>query len=240
MRVDGRSNGQLREIGIRTDFLDLGQSHALITWGHTKVLCVASVEEKVPPFLEGRGEGWVTAEYSMLPGCSPTRKGREGRSSGIPGRSQEIQRLIGRSLRQAVDLKQLGPRQITIDCDVLQADGGTRTASITGGWVALALALRQLVSKNLVPAAIPLQHICAVSVGMVADEVLCDLNYPEDSKAQVDANFVFTGDGAIVEVGGTGEKKPFDREQLMQMLGAAEKVLPRLIGLQREALEVRM
>jgi len=239
MRVDGRKNEQLRSIDIRTDFLDLGQAHALIRWGHTMVLCVASVEEKVPPFLEGRGEGWVTAEYSMLPGCSPFRKGREGRNGSVPGRSQEIQRLIGRSLRQAVDLKQLGPRQITIDCDVLQADGGTRTASITGGWVALALALRQLAAKGVISEEFPLKHICAVSVGIVGDEVLCDLNYPEDSKAQVDANFVFTGDGAIVEVGGTGEKSPFDRPQLLEMLGAAERVLPRLVGLQEEALAVK-
>ena len=237
MRIDGRTPQQLRPIDVRTDFLDLGQSHALISWGHTKVLCVASVEERVPPFLEGKGIGWVTAEYSMLPGCSPGRKGREGRGSGgVPGRSQEIQRLIGRSLRQAVNTTLLGPRQITVDCDVLQADGGTRTASITGGWVALALAIKKLEAKGVVPAGVLLRHVCAVSVGIVGGEVLCDLNYPEDSKAQVDANFVFTGEGAIVEAGGTGEKDPFDRAQLLEMLAIAEQAIPNLIAIQKAAL----
>ncbi len=236
MRVDGRLAGQLRPIEIRSDFLDLGQAHALITWGHTRVLCVASVEERVPPFLEGTGSGWVTAEYSMLPGCSPSRKGREGRGGSVPGRSQEIQRLIGRSLRQAVDLRLLGPRQITVDCDVLQADGGTRTASVTGGWVALALALKKLQAKGVIPDGVLIRQICAVSVGKVGGEVLCDLNYPEDSKAQVDANFVFTGDGAIVEAGGTGEKEPFHRSELLEMLASAESAIPQLLEIQKAAL----
>lgn len=238
MRADGRLPGQLRPIEISTDFLDMGQSHVLITWGHTRVLCVASVEERVPPFLAGTGSGWVTAEYGMLPGSAGARMHREGRGGGVPGRSQEIQRLIGRSLRQAVNLQVLGPRQITVDCDVLQADGGTRTASITGGWVALALAIRALEGRGVIGEGALIRQICAVSVGKVGDEVLCDLNYPEDSSAQVDANFVFAGSGAIVEAGGTGEKAPFSRKELWEMLAAAESVIPQLVELQSRALRL--
>jgi len=237
MRRDGRNERELRPITIKTDFLELGQSHALISWGKTRVLCVASVEERVPPFLKGSGKGWVTAEYSMLPGCSPERKGREGRGGSVPGRSQEIQRLIGRSLRQAVDLGALGERQITVDCDVLQADGGTRTASITGGWVALALAIGQLVKSGVLQSNPLIRSICAVSVGVVEGQVLCDLDYPEDSSAQVDANFVFADAQSIVEAGGTGEKQPFSKAELLSMLAMAEQAAPLLTEIQKRALQ---
>ena len=234
-RADGRQPGQLRPTSIETDFLHHAEGSALIRLGNTWVLCAASVEERVPPFLTGKGSGWVTAEYSLLPRSTHTRTARElGRGPG--GRTSEIQRMIGRSLRTVVDLRALGERTITVDCDVLQADGGTRTAAVTGGCVALVLACRWLVERGKLHA-IPLRAmIAATSVGIVADQPLLDLNYGEDSQAEVDLNLVMTERDEIVEIQGTAEKTPFDRSVLSTLLDLAVQGIAQLTQLQREAL----
>jgi ribonuclease PH len=234
MRPDGRKPDELRAITITPDFNRYAEGSVLIAFGETQVICTASVEEKVPPFLEGKGKGWVTAEYAMLPRATHTRSGR---SPG--GRGQEIQRLIGRSLRAAVDTKALGPRQITIDCDVIQADGGTRTAAITGGYVALALAVRRLRKAGKLPGAKePLkQAIAAISAGIIDGEARVDLPYVEDSQADVDCNFVMTESGGFVEIQATAEKDAFSPEQYGQLVALATGAMKTLLLRQREALE---
>jgi ribonuclease PH len=232
MRPDGRKADELRPITITPDFNRYAEGSALVAFGETRLICTASVEEKVPPFLEGQGKGWVTAEYGMLPRSTHTRSGRN-----TGGRGQEIQRLIGRSLRAAVDMRALGPRQITVDCDVIQADGGTRTAGITGGFVALALATRRLlragkVTKDPIRAA-----VAAISAGVVDGEARVDLPYVEDSAAEVDCNFVMTDGGRFVEIQATAEKDAFSAEQYGQLVALASAAMTTLFARQREAIE---
>jgi ribonuclease PH len=235
-RIDGRRADQLRDVQIDIDFTDNPAGSALIRMGRTLVLCTASLEERVPGWMRGGGSGWVTAEYSMLPGSTDTRSDREASRGKLSGRTMEIQRLIGRSLRAVVDMEALGERSIYVDCDVLQADGGTRTASITGGYVALALACRRLRAAGLIPRDPLLDTVGAISVGVVDGETLLDLPYAEDARAHVDMNVVRTGGGRLIEVQGTGEGATFDRSQLDQMLDLAEKGIDELTQLQRKAL----
>lgn len=237
MRSDERSNEMLRPVVLTRGYLKHPAGSVLIEVGETKVICTATVEEKVPPFLKGQGSGWVTAEYGMLPGSTGTRKCRN--TKGIDGRSQEIQRLIGRSLRSVVDLSALGERTIWIDCDVIQADGGTRTASITGAYVALVDAVSGLVEKGLLSESPIRTQVAAVSVGIVDDEVMVDLCYEEDSRAQVDMNLVMTGAGEWIELQGTGEERPFNQGQLMAMIEKGTAAIGTLIEKQKEALEVK-
>jgi ribonuclease PH len=235
-RIDGRAAGELRPVKIQTNYQRHAEGSALITVGGTSVLCAASVEEKVPPFLRNSGKGWVTAEYAMLPRATNTRTQRESSSGKIGGRTHEIQRLIGRSLRAVTDLAALGERTVWVDCDVIEADGGTRTASITGAFVALALALQKLRGNGLLPA-VPLRdHVAAVSVGVVEDEPLLDLCYAEDSRAEVDMNLILTGSGKIVEVQGTAEGEPFSFNRLDELAALARKGIKELVELQTAAL----
>lgn len=236
MRHDGRTPDQLRPVNLTTGFVDAPLGSVLIDWGRTKVNCTASLTERVPPFLYRSGKGWVTAEYSMLPGSTAPRARRDAAIGKVSGRTQEIQRLIARSLRQAVDLKAMGERQIVVDCDVLQADGGTRTAATTGGWVALEMALRRLIRDGVVPAATSVAQIAAVSVGIVDGRPVADLDYVEDSQCAVDANFVFSRNHGLVEVQGTGEKAAFSRAELNAMLDLAEQAASQLFDLQLQAL----
>jgi ribonuclease PH len=235
MRVDGRSANDLRTVTITPDFNRYAEGSVLIAFGETRVICTASVEEKVPNFLEGQGKGWVTAEYGMLPRSTHTRSGRN-----TGGRGQEIQRLIGRALRAAVDMRALGPRQITIDCDVIQADGGTRTASITGGWVALALAVRRLQAAGKLPgkaARDPMRlAVAAISAGIVEGEPRLDLPYVEDAAADVDFNFVMTDTGRFVEIQGAAERESFSAEDYASLVALAGGGMKTLFALQREAL----
>lgn len=236
MRNDGRSFNALRSVKITRNFTKHAEGSVLIEFGDTKVLCTASVEESVPPFLKGKGNGWVTAEYAMLPRATHTRSPREAAKGKQTGRTLEIQRLIGRSLRAVTDLTKLGERSITIDCDVIQADGGTRTASITGAYVALVDALTTLKSKGLLPE-IPLKEsVAAVSVGILNGEALLDLNYLEDSAAEVDMNFVMTASDRFVEVQGTAEAEPFTAIQMDAMRDLATEGIRRLFQIQRDAL----
>lgn len=231
-----RDSDELRPVKITRNYLKHAEGSALIEMGDTKVICTASVDESVPPFKKNTGEGWVTAEYSMLPRATATRNIRDISKLKLNGRSQEIQRLIGRSLRSVIDLKLLGERQILIDCDVIQADGGTRTASITGAFVALVDACRYLKEKGLIDK-IPLSDfLAAVSVGMVGDREVLDLNYEEDSNAVVDMNVVMSGDGRFIEIQATGEQAPYSREQFDRLLGLACTGIEKLISLQREIL----
>jgi ribonuclease PH len=232
MRPDGRKPDELRTISITPDCNRYAEGSALVAFGETQVICTASVEEKVPAFLEGKGKGWVTAEYSMLPRATHTRSGR-----AAGGRGQEIQRLVGRSLRAAVDMRALGPRQITVDCDVIQADGGTRTAAITGGWVALALATRRLAQAGKLAADAIRMPIAAISAGIIDGEARIDLPYVEDSQAEVDCNFVMTGDGRFVEVQATAEKDAFSADQYAALVRLAMGGAQTLFARQREALE---
>jgi len=235
-RPDGRQTAELRPLRITPDFIAQAEGSVLIEVGHTKVLCTASVEEKVPPFLKGKGTGWVTAEYGMLPRATNTRSAREAATGKQSGRTQEIQRLIGRSLRSVTDTAVLGERQVTIDCDVLQADGGTRCASITGAMVALADAIEGLRKQGLV-AGNPLKDfVAAISVGMVGGEPVLDLDYAEDSSCDTDMNVVMTGAGNFVEVQGTAEGAPFTRAQMSSLLDLASSGIAELISLQRSAL----
>jgi ribonuclease PH len=234
MRGDGRALDQMRPVRIRTGYLKTPEGSALIEVGNTQVLCAASVEQTVPQFLRGSGKGWVTAEYSMLPRATTTRSPREwARPSG---RTQEIQRLIGRSLRSVVDMNTLGERTIILDCDVVQADGGTRTASITGAFVALSLAVRQLVDFGVLKHSPIKDFIGAVSVGILHGEPMLDLAYQEDSRAEVDMNVVMTGGGRFVEVQATGEQNTFDDPQMAGMLALARVGIADLIKIQHEAL----
>lgn len=236
MRTDGRQWNELRPVTITMNANKYAEGSVLIEFGDTKVLCTASVEERVPPFMKGQGKGWITAEYSMLPRATQVRNHRESARGKLTGRTMEIQRLIGRALRSVVDLHALGERTITLDCDVLQADGGTRTTSITGAFVALALAVNKL-SRTVDFAKYPItDYMASVSVGVIGERTLLDLNYEEDSKAKVDMNVVMTGSGKFVEVQGTGEEAPFSRKELDELLGAAEEGILSLIGKQREAL----
>jgi ribonuclease PH len=232
-RLDGRAPNELRPVRLCPGYLPLHPANCLVQMGQTWVLCAASVREQVPPFLEGQGRGWVTAEYSMLPASSRERVARERQSSG---RSQEISRLIGRSLRAAVDLERLGPRTITIDCDVLQADGGTRTAAINGGYVALALALRALAAAGQVPADTLVRAVAAVSVGIVDGVPVLDLPYEEDARAAIDMNVVMTDADEYVEVQATAEGAPCARETLVALLDLAREGIHALLAAQRAAL----
>ncbi|MDD2732540.1 MAG: ribonuclease PH [Desulfuromonadaceae bacterium] len=236
MRNDGRSTNALRPIVITRNFTKHAEGSVLIEFGDTKVLCTASVEESVPPFLRGKGTGWVTAEYAMLPRATHTRSPREAAKGKQTGRTLEIQRLIGRSLRAVTDLEKLGERSIYIDCDVIQADGGTRTASITGAYIALVDALTTLKTKGLLTE-VPLKEaVAAVSVGIVGGEALLDLNYIEDSSAEVDMNFVITSSGRFVEVQGTAEAEPFTSTEMDSMRDLALSGVQQLFAFQREAL----
>jgi ribonuclease PH len=236
-RTDGRAQGELRPVAIEPNFLAFAEGSALISVGNTRVLCAATIEEKVPPWLKGRGSGWVTAEYAMLPRATQDRTQRESARGKIGGRTHEIQRLIGRALRAVTDLKRLGERSILIDCDVIQADGGTRTAAITGAYVALALALRKAFDPAKA-AGWPLTGaVAATSVGFVGGRALLDLAYDEDSHAEVDMNVAMTDTGTFVEIQGTGEARAFSREELDALLGLAEEGIRRLLRAQRETLE---
>jgi len=236
MRADGRQPDELRPITFERDFTVQAAGSVLVSFGATRVLCTASVDESVPRWMRGSGKGWVTAEYSMLPGASAERISREAAKGKQSGRTQEIQRLIGRSLRSVCDMKALGERQGIVDCDVLQADGGTRTASICGGYVALHDALSRLVAAGSIPTH-PLTDECAaVSVGIIDGEPRLDLPYVEDAAAGTDMNVVMTGSGAFVEVQGTAEGAAFSRTELDALLGLAEGGIARIVGLQREVL----
>lgn len=236
MRSNGRHADQLRPLTITTQTNKYAEGSVIIEMGDTKVVCTATVDEKVPPFLKGQGKGWVTAEYSMLPRATQTRNQREAARGKLTGRTMEIQRLIGRALRSVVNLHALGERSITLDCDVIQADGGTRTASITGAFVAMAFAVNKIALQHKLSVFPITDYLAAISVGVVGDETLLDLNYEEDSKAKVDMNVVMTGGGAFVEVQGTGEERPFTRQELDQLLGLGEKGIYELIAVQREVL----
>jgi len=233
-RADGRANDELRPIRMTVDYLRHAEGSVLVEFGDTRVLCVATIEEGVPPWLAGRGQGWITAEYAMLPRSGAQRSRRESVAGKIGGRTHEIQRLIGRSLRAAVDMRALGEYTITLDCDVIQADGGTRTASITGAWVALKRASQRLKARGALRVDPVKIGVAAVSVGIVGKELLLDLNYGEDSSAEVDANVVMTDKGEFIEVQGTAEGKAFTRAQLDELLGLAEKGIKQLIAIQRE------
>jgi len=236
-RPDGRAPDQLRPIVLTRDYLLHPEGSVLVEFGATKVICTASVEDKVPPFLKGQGLGWVTAEYAMLPRSTNTRTPRENR--GPSGRSQEIQRLVGRALRAVIDRAKMGERTVWVDCDVIQADGGTRTAAITGGFVAVADALRTLTKPGAPSGPLLRDCVAAISVGIVGGQPLLDLNYGEDSTAEVDMNVVMTGAGAFVEIQGTAEQTPFPKQRLDEMLTLAAAGIARLVALQRRALEAR-
>ncbi len=235
-RFDGRKDNELRKIKITRNYIKYAEGSALVEYGNTKVICTASLDDKVPPFRKGTGEGWVTAEYSMLPRATQVRNMRDIGKLKLNGRANEIQRLIGRSLRSVVDLKLLGERTILIDCDVIQADGGTRTASITGGFIALMDACSWLVNKRMI-SEMPIQHfVAAVSTGLVNGRELLDLCYDEDSNATVDMNIVMTDSGQLIEVQATGEMSPFSRQSMNTMLDLAESGIRQIIGIQRAAL----
>jgi ribonuclease PH len=235
MRPSGRSDDALRAVSLETGVNRYAEGSCLVTFGHTRVLVTASLEEGVPPFLRGRGQGWVTAEYGMLPRATHTRGRREAAQGKQSGRTQEIQRLIGRSMRAVVDVKALGERQITLDCDVVQADGGTRTAAITGGWVALKLACRHLLAEGLIAREPILDHVAAISCGVFEGQPVLDLEYEEDSNAEADANFVLTGSGDIVEIQATGEKRGFTRPEFERLFDLARGGIIELIELQKAA-----
>ncbi len=231
-----RAFNELREISITPNYLDFAEGSCLITWGRTRVICAATVSEVVPPFRLHTGGGWVTGEYAMLPRATQPRQERESMKGRAGGRTLEIQRLIGRSLRAVVDLQALGPRTVIVDCDVIQADGGTRTASITGAFVALCLALEGLRRRDLVDGSPVRDQVAAVSVGLLGERLLLDLDYDEDSQARVDANFVGTGKGELVEVQLTGEGGPFPAARLPQMLELAQAGIKQLTRIQEEVL----
>ena len=236
MRPSERTPEQLRTVTLETGVNRYAEGSCLVTFGHTKVLCTASVEEKVPGWMRNTGQGWVTAEYGMLPRATHTRGRREAAAGKQSGRTQEIQRLIGRSLRAVVDLKALGERQVLIDCDVIQADGGTRTASITGAWVAMATALNYLKDEGVLKADPIIDQVAAVSCGIFNDLPVLDLDYEEDSTAEADSNFVLTGAGGIVEIQATGEKRGFSRPEFDRLFELAGIGCAELFALQRAAL----
>jgi len=235
VRRDGRAPGELREVYIQPGFMSSASGSALIEMGGTRVICTASVEEEVPRWMRGKGRGWVTAEYGMLPASTGRRKQRDVSKGRPDGRTVEIQRLIGRALRGVVDFERLGERTVWVDCDVLEADGGTRCAAITGGYVALELALQGLIVEGLLEALPLTQSVAAISCGMVEGEALLDLDYPEDSTAEVDMNVVMTGDDGLVEVQATGERTPLSRTSLDELLGLAATGIERLREFQSAA-----
>jgi ribonuclease PH len=237
MRHSGRVPDQLRPVTLETAVNRYAEGSCLITAGHTKVLVTATIEENVPPWLRNKGKGWVTAEYGMLPRATHTRGRREAASGKQSGRTQEIQRLIGRSLRAVVDLAALGERQVTLDCDVIQADGGTRTASITGAWVALRLATNYLLKEGVLKTDPILDQVAAISCGVHNGVAVLDLDYEEDSDAEADSNFVLTGGGDIVEIQATGEKRGFSRAEFESLFGLAEKGVGELFAMQRDAVK---
>ena len=235
MRPSGRAAADLRPVTLETGVNRYAEGSCLAVFGHTRVLVTASLEEGVPPFLRGRGRGWVTAEYGMLPRATHTRGRREAAQGKQSGRTQEIQRLVGRSMRAVVDLAALGERQITLDCDVIQADGGTRTAAVTGGWVALKLAMKYLVKEGVIARDPILDHVAAISCGVVDGNAVLDLDYEEDSNAEADANFVLTGGGEIVEVQATGEKRGISRAEFQALMDLAQSGIASLVELQKAA-----
>jgi ribonuclease PH len=235
MRPSDRRPDQMRVVTLETGVNRYAEGSCLVSFGHTKVLVTASVEDSLPPWLRGKGQGWVTAEYGMLPRATHTRGRREAAAGKQSGRTQEIQRLIGRSLRAVVNLKALGERQVLIDCDVIQADGGTRTAAITGAWVAMALAVKTLKERGVLEADPILDQVAAVSCGVFRDTPVLDLDYDEDSSAEADSNFVLTGTGGIVEIQATGEKRGFSRAEFDRLFELAELGCGELFALQRAA-----
>lgn len=240
MRVDNRVPDELRPVIITRHYTKYAPGSVLMQTGNTKVICTASIEESVPPHIKNTGEGWITAEYSLLPGSTPVRAPRESSRGKVGGRTHEIQRLIGRSLRSIIDLALLKERTIWIDCDVIQADGGTRTAAITGSYIALMDAVRWLKSKDLIKENPVINSVAAVSVGIVNDAALLDLCYAEDAAAQVDMNVVMTGDGKFIELQGTGEEYVFDDEQLAEMLKLAKKGIWEITEIQKKVLETEV
>ena len=232
-RTDGRAPDELRPARITPGFLPYAEGSVLIEIGNTRVVCSASLEDRVPPFLRNSGQGWLTAEYAMLPRATQTRTAREIGRGGPSGRTHEIQRLIGRSLRAIADMRALGERTITLDCDVLQADGGTRTAAITGAYVAFALASRQLLKSGKITRSLTTNQVAAVSVGIVNNTPLLDLKYDEDSKAEVDMNIVCTGDGRFIELQGTAEREPFSPAQMSEMVALGVRGIDALIAIQK-------
>lgn len=238
MRPSGRSADQLREIKIEIGINDYAEGSCLVSFGNTRVICTASVDERVPPFLRNTGKGWVTAEYGMLPRSTHTRIDREAARGKQNGRTVEIQRLIGRSLRAVTKLEKLGERQIVVDCDVIHADGGTRTASITGGYVALHMALQKLVDNRLLSSLPLIDQVAAVSCGIYKGKPVLDLEYTEDSAAEADANFVLTGKGGIVEIQGTAEEDPFSEELFISLMELAKKGINELTEIQKVALKL--
>ena len=236
MRPSGRKPDQMRDVSFTRGFTKHAEGSCLVKFGETHVLVTASLDEKVPPWLKGAGKGWVTAEYGMLPRATNERMRREATAGKQSGRTQEIQRLIGRSMRAVVDLKELGEKQITLDCDVLQADGGTRTASITGAWVALWDCLKWMEARSMFRNWPLKDHVAAISCGIHGGAAVLDLDYTEDSTAETDSNFVMTGSGGIVEVQGTAEGEPFSQEMLMKLLALAQKGVGELVELQKKAI----
>lgn len=236
MRADKRQPNELRQVSFTRHFTKHAEGSVLIATGDTKVICTATVEDKVPPFLRGSGQGWITAEYSMLPRATPVRTMRDSVRGRIGGRSLEIQRLIGRALRPAIDLFALGERTIWLDCDVIQADGGTRTAAVTGSFVALVDAVKTLLDKGALNDSPLTDYVAATSAGIVDGRLLLDLSFAEDSQADVDMNFVMTGDGRIVEIQGTAEAEPFSRSELDQLLNVASTGIEQIIAKQKAAL----
>ncbi|MGS5021401.1 ribonuclease PH [Paenibacillus sp. JJ1683] len=235
-RSNGRNGDELRPMKLTAGVNKYAEGSVFIEVGETKVICTATVEERVPPFMKGQGKGWVTAEYSMLPRATHSRNQREAARGKLTGRTMEIQRLIGRAMRSVVNLQALGERTITLDCDVIQADGGTRTTSITGSFVALAIAVNKIAIQHKLPVFPITDFLASVSVGVVGDKALLDLNYEEDSKAKVDMNLVMTGSGKYVELQGTGEESPFDRQELDQLLSLGEQGILQMIERQKEVL----
>ncbi|MGL5057106.1 MAG: ribonuclease PH [Fusobacteriaceae bacterium] len=237
MRLNGRTVDQLREIKVTKDFNIHAEGSVLIEFGHTRVICTATISDKVPPFLRNKGKGWLTAEYSMIPRATGDRNQREAAKGKLGGRTMEIQRLIGRALRAAIDLEKLGERTITIDCDVIQADGGTRTTSITGGYIALALGINKLLKAGTLKENPLKPNVAAISVGIVGGRAVLDLDYLEDSAAEVDMNVIMNAAGEYVEVQGTGEESTYTRKQLDQLLDLAEKGIDEIIALQNSIIE---
>ena len=236
MRPSGRQPHQMRAVSFELGFTKHAEGSCLVKFGDTHVLCTASLEERVPPFLKGQGQGWVTAEYGMLPRSTHDRMRREAAQGKQSGRTQEIQRLIGRSLRAIVDVKALGERQISVDCDVLQADGGTRTASITGGWIALHQCIEWMRAREMVTGTVLKDHVAAISCGIYKGVPVTDLDYLEDSNAETDANFVMTGRGGICEIQGTAEADPFSEEQFASLMTLARTSIAELVELQKAAI----
>ncbi len=237
-RSDNRAADQMRPVKITPDYMAMAEGSALIEVGNTRVICTASIEEIVPFFMRNSGKGWITSEYAMLPRATLTRTPRESTKGRIGGRTHEIQRLIGRSLRAVTDMKKLGERTITLDCDVIQADGGTRTASITGAFVALGVAVQKLLQAGTLKASPIRDYVAATSVGIIDGEVWLDLPYEEDSRAEVDMNFVMTGSGKFVELQATAEQKPFDEGQLAQLMQLGRKGCEELIAKQKELVKI--